>query len=208
MLRSTYTAGLVFQYGDASCFGTCCWARVMLPLCDVRWIFNRQYVRICRDNKIPHTVCQRFAGSIQPDNVLYLYVYLDISLCNFPDHSDDGYVMLCVCSENRALRLCWWLRLMVKPHEKSSVRYYNQKYAPLQAKTLVTTGACEQEKKYIWWSEEMKQANDAILILMKIYLRAVMFLLVHLFNVDGLHSAICVSGLRGTFFAWRNHVRQ
>ena len=61
-------------------------------LVDVQCSVNFQHaVRSdCRDNKIPHTICQRFSGSIQPDNVLYLYVYLDISLSNFTDHPGDG----------------------------------------------------------------------------------------------------------------------
>jgi len=61
-------------------------------LVDVPYSENFQHAVCsdCRDNKTPHIVCQRFAGSIQPDNVLYLYVYLDTSLSNFPDHPDDG----------------------------------------------------------------------------------------------------------------------
>jgi hypothetical protein len=60
-------------------------------LADVRCSVNFQHAvcASCRD-KILHTMCQRFTGSIQPDNVLYLYVYLDMSLSNFPDHPDDG----------------------------------------------------------------------------------------------------------------------
>ena len=78
----------------------------------------------------------------------------------------------------------------------------------LQAKTLVTAGPCEQEKKNIPWSEELKYRSDASLILMKIYLRAAVLLLLHLLQVGGLHSGMRVSGLRGTIFAWRNQVRK
>jgi hypothetical protein len=72
---------------------------------------------------------------------------------------------------------------------------------PLQAKTLVTAGPCEQEKKHIPRIGELKHGSDASLTLMNIYLRAAVLFLLYLLNVGGLHSGIRVSGLGGTIFA-------